>query len=114
MTTDTTNEPGNALFRRVSAKHDAIDTHWSRHPWMVDAYTGDETRDDLMRKWLLAQIGHQAHPVHRVRGEWQRGLVTINGWTWIGFATREQMYRFLAKWTPDDWEIKPQHVKPAD
>ena len=33
-------------------------------------------------------------------GRWQRGNATIHGWTWFGFADREAMDAFVARFGP--------------
>lgn len=79
-----------ALMRKV----------WGGTPWMVDAFTDGTggARDRDMREWCIAKFGPEAWPLHDRPGQWQRGGVTINGWTWFGFATKAQMDQFLARW----------------
>lgn len=77
---------------------------WCGTPWMVDAYVGScETRrrHDVM-KWCRDQFGLEARPIHGHAGQWRSGGATINGWSWMGFATEDQMRRFMDCWpTPN-------------
>lgn len=73
---------------------------WDATPWMVNAYTGriGDERDAEIREWCSEQFGDEAWPIHGRPGLWHRGGGTVNGWTWIGFATQEMMDRFEAAW----------------
>lgn len=75
-------------------------TVWDGTPWMVDAFTGsiESDRDYEIRKWCNEEFGPEARPIHGIPGAWHRGVATVNGWTWIGFAEREMMERFVAAW----------------
>ncbi len=73
---------------------------WRDTPWMVDAYTGShdtDRRHDLM-EWCREQFGPEAWPIHGHAGQWHSGGATVNGWTWMGFATEDQMRRFVERW----------------
>lgn len=73
---------------------------WRGTPWMVDAYTGShdtDRRHDLM-EWCREQFGREAWPIHGHQGQWHSGSATVDGWTWMGFATEDQMRRFMARW----------------
>lgn len=78
---------------------------WEHTPWMVNAYTGgtSDDRDIEMRQWCVDHFGPEACPIHGRDGQWQRGHATIFGWTWFGFAKKEQMEEFEAHWpAPED------------
>lgn len=79
---------------------------WSGFPWIVDAYTGgysnDRDREYEIQRWCDAEIGEQASPIHDRPGSWYRGLATINGWTWMGFASEADMNRFMERWQVRD------------
>ena len=73
---------------------------WRDTPWMVDAYTGShdtDRRHDLM-EWCREQFGPEAWPIHGHPGQWHSGGATVDGWTWMGFATEEQMCAFIERW----------------
>ena len=83
---------------------------WAQTPWMVDAYTGGcgNERSREMQWWCRDQFGPECWPIHGHPGTWQRGGVTMSGWTWYGFASEEQMQQFLARWPePDNTQAKP-------
>lgn len=75
---------------------------WQGTPWVVDVFTGrcSEDRDCAIRQWLHDTMGDQAWPYgdEPRTGRWFRGGATVNGWTWFGFATEEDMNAFLAAW----------------
>lgn len=72
---------------------------WSVTPWIIDCYTGsiNDERMREMRGWLRENMGPQAFPIHGKAGDWQYGSATIQGWTWVGFATEEQLSRFVER-----------------
>ena len=75
---------------------------WSYTPWMADIYTGgysnDQDRELEIREWCREKFGPEAWPIHEKPGTWQRGSATIDGWTWMGFATEDQMRQFMDRW----------------
>ena len=73
---------------------------WSGTPWMIDVLTGshDEKKQRDIMQWCLDEFGPEAWPIHGKSGQWHSGGVTINGWTWMGFSTEEQMQKFLTRW----------------
>lgn len=74
---------------------------------MIDVLTGshgEEKHCDIMR-WCLEEFGPEAWPIHGKAGQWHSGSVTINGWTWIGFSTKEQMQKFLARWPSPNVDV---------
>lgn len=84
---------------------------WIDTPWMINAYTGDrreDRREHDMLEWCYEQFGPMASPIHDKLGSWQRGCATVFGWAWFGFATREDMDRFIARWP------LPEGVPPQD
>jgi len=66
---------------------------WDETPWMIDVYTegpgSDRYREIL--QWCEEKFGPEAWPIHDKPGDWHVGGVTIHGWTWIGFKTKEMM-----------------------
>lgn len=95
------------LYQRTIARYqsepelnDLMFKVWSPTPWMVDAFTGRicEDRDHQMRAWCHEQFGDECSPILGKTGTWQRGYATINGWTWFGFASEEQMASFCDAW----------------
>ncbi len=78
---------------------------WSPTPFMVDAFTGhgSDRRDCEMQQWCYDTFGEQSSPIHEREGTWCRGNATIFGWTWYGFAERDQLDLFLAHWRDADW-----------
>jgi hypothetical protein len=73
---------------------------WCGTPWMVDAYTGshDSARRHELMEWCREQFGPEAWPIHGHAGQWHSGCATVDGWTWMGFATEDQMHRFVERW----------------
>lgn len=79
---------------------------WSGYPWMVNAYSGgySNNRDlehDILT-WCFDNIGEQGYPIHGKAGAWYRGSATINGWTWFGFSTEQDMQKFKRRWITRD------------
>ena len=108
---------GTDLYREVVA-HALDDTgtgglmveFWSQTPWMVNAYTGDnspegQARGRKIRQWCTERYGWESL-FPGAEGKWQRGAIGIFGWTWMGFATEAMMTEFLAAWPP------PEGVEP--
>jgi hypothetical protein len=109
---------GTDLYRRaLSFNYDdpkrgaLMEKVWCGTPWMVDAYTGapDTDRRHELMQWCRDQFGPEAWPIHGHPGQWHSGGATVNGWTWMGFATEEQMRRFVARWPapPEAVSIPP-------
>lgn len=75
---------------------------WDGFPWMVNAYTGgysqERDREHDILTWCRGHIGEQASPIHGKPGKWYRGSATVHGWTFMGFATKPDMERFMAAW----------------
>ena len=79
---------------------------WDGTPWMVNIYTGShpDPRDRDILEWCYEEFGEQANPFgpEPQPGRWRRGSATIHGWTWYGFASQEDMEKFVAAWpTPE-------------
>lgn len=102
---------GTDLYKRTMqwAEHDGRYRYgdlmrevWSVTPWMVDAYTGGYSnnleREENIREWCREHFGQEASPLHGIKGAWQRGSATINGYTWMGFATQEMLEKFCQRW----------------
>lgn len=86
---------------------------WAATPWIVDAYTGRESlgereRDYAIRQWLSDNLGPESWPFGKEPrdGRWFRGGATIDGWTWIGFASEADMQTFLAAWPQPNGSTK--------
>lgn len=74
---------------------------WDGTPWIVNAYTGNienTSRYYDIQKWCRENFGDEAWPIHGEQGDWHRGGATIQGWTWMGFKTKEMMDKFIEKW----------------
>jgi hypothetical protein len=73
---------------------------WKDYPWLIDAFTGshDDSRSREIQDWLHKEFGREGWALADRAGRWQRGSATVNGWTWHGFATREDMDAFLSRW----------------
>ena len=82
-------------------RRDLMHQVWAPTPWMADVFTdGTQSgRYHNIRQWLRDRYGRPASSIHGIKGTWQHGSATIFGWTWFGFATKEQMNEFLAAWT---------------
>lgn len=96
---------GTDLFDRMLAfnyedaeRADLMRKVWTQTPFMADVLTGTVCDDtyNVMQGWCYEHIGPPCRPIHGHEGDWQFGGVTIHGWTWIGFATQEQLDAFLA------------------
>jgi hypothetical protein len=93
-----------ALYNRVMADadvhHEINKRVWKDYPWLVDVYTGshDDPRSRDVQDWLHENFGREGWALANRPGRWQRGGATVNGWTWHGFTTREDMDVFLARW----------------
>lgn len=106
---------GTDLYRRALAfndddpeSKDLTAKVWRDTPWMVDAYTGShETarRHELM-EWCREHFGPEAWPIHGHPGQWHSGAATVYGWTWMGFATEDQMRRFMERWPAPNVELR--------
>lgn len=85
---------------------------WASTPWMVDAFTGPMSgeRDRQMVEWCRDKFGDEAWPVHGRPGAWQRGGVTLYGWTWFGFDTEDKLDAFNARWAV----AEPPHEAPSN
>lgn len=85
---------------------------WDPTPWVVDVFTGrvDSDLRHEMSDWLRSEIGVESWPIHKKPGVWHFAGATVDGWTWLGFATEDMMQRFLSKFPqpthPDKWEDK--------
>ena len=83
---------------------------WDGFPWMVNAYTGgysrNQDREYDIQEWCRENIGEQASPIHGKPGRWYRGSATVDGWTFMGFATKEDMDRFVAHWPPSEGVVE--------
>ena len=105
LTLTTPAEPGTDLYRRMLGAYEGRDLDlfhrvWDDTPWMVDAYAGspDSDRRRTMVEWCDDRFGPEAWPIHGRAGDWRLGGVTMNGWTWIGFKTEQQLLEFCAAW----------------
>jgi hypothetical protein len=96
---------GNAYFQRMMAfdykSQDAADLMykiWRGTPFMTRCFTGQigEEKDGEIREWCIEHFGPEAWPIHGRPGNWNRGSVTLFGWTDFGFATSEMLAEFEA------------------
>lgn len=100
---------GTSLYTRMcafdhgDAERNALMAHvWSSTPWMLNTKTGSMADPEgivawqRIRAWCENNIGDEAFPIHGRDGQWQFGGATVFGWTWVGFATEDQMRRFMA------------------
>ena len=90
------------LYQDDQERTDLMRKVWAPTPWVVDVYTGgfkeEFGREMRIRKWCADRFGQEAFVIGGVDGSWQRGSATINGRTWMGFATEAMMNDFLAEW----------------
>ena len=102
---------GTDLYRRViefdyrdEERRDLVQKTWSATPWMVNAHTGgsldDPVRENEIHSWCSEHFGQEHDPWSGPPGKWRRGLATICGWTWMGFATDDMMRQFIERWPP--------------
>ena len=102
---------GSDLYKRAMAYYDEHDRDpalqhqvWDGTPWMVDAYTGRQSRGDdryqEMMQWCYDRFGDPAWPfTDKPRpGDWRGGNATVFGWTWFGFKTEAAMNEFIEAW----------------
>lgn len=78
---------------------------WDMTPWMINTYDGSMVRDTRYRdmiEWCCKRWGDQAWWPAQRPGAWQRGSVTIHGWTDWGFDTEAKMNEFAAAWPVPD------------
>lgn len=74
---------------------------WSPTPWIVDVNTGSMSDMDRyydILSWCNKMFGPESYPIHGKNGDWHHGSATINGWTWMGFKTKELMDTFIKQW----------------
>lgn len=92
-------------------RNDLMHKVWDGFPWMVNAYTGgyskDRDREHNILTWCCEHVGEPASPIHERPGAWYRGNATVNGWTFMGFASKEDMERFLERWPAPDGVGEP-------
>ena len=93
---------GSDLYNRVIIKFDNSLMHkvWDNTPWMINVFTDDsdsERRNEICH-WCNDNFGKEAWPIHGFDGNWHQGGATIDGWTWIGFATKNMMEKFETVW----------------
>ena len=75
---------------------------WDLTPWMLDVHEGPipNMRYLEMIKWCHERWGKPAWWPSGQPGAWQRGGVTVNGFTWWGFDTLGKMQEFEINWQP--------------
>ena len=77
---------------------------WDPTPWVIQVQLGDpvdtfEYSDEReIMDYCLAQFGPESWPIHNKPAAWYRGGATVNGVTWLGFATEQMMQQFMADW----------------
>lgn len=98
---------GTDLYQRVilaaTGQHsDLMRRVWGHTPWMIETFTGGHVRNPArhraMREWCCERYGEESALTIGRTGLWQFGGVTINGRTWVGFATEAQLTKFLEAW----------------
>ena len=99
---------GSELYKKVVIRAEVDDrrgrlmkTVWSPTPWMVDVFTGSTSNSGRYAEimdWCREKFGQESSPIHGVDGTWHCGLATIHGFTWMGFATKDQMEAFCERW----------------
>jgi hypothetical protein len=67
---------------------------------MIDVFTSN--REDEIKHWCQRMFGDESSPMHGWAGAWRRANVTMHGWTWYGFKSKELMERFQAKFPSPD------------
>lgn len=79
---------------------DLMEKVWKDTPFMINVFTGLSENDRCreMRDWCRAEFGQENFAIAGKKGDWQFGNVTLFGWNWAGFSTKEQMDQFLEKW----------------
>ena len=100
-----------ALYDRVTTWAEANDRDggelhravWGPVPWMLDVHIGRESvgdrRWDEILDWCRDRWGKAHWPIDgEAPGRWRSGNAVVNGWQWFGFATREMMEEFQARW----------------
>ncbi len=76
---------------------------WDPTPWVIDVFTGGAHRPEgmdrieAMRDFCIEHFGPESWPIHDRPARWMFGSATVDGWTWMGFATEEMTNQFLAK-----------------
>jgi hypothetical protein len=83
-------------------ENDIMEKVWAGTPWMLNVKTGSFSKgggdQSRMAKWCRERFGDPLLPWVGRPGQWQFGNATVHGWTWLGFATEEQMQEFVAAW----------------
>jgi len=89
---------------------------WAPTPWMTDVYVGrwEDGRERQILEWCYETFGSESSPIHERIGRWHRGGATINGWTWFGFASEEDMQAFVAAWPTPAGIEHPDHRPDTD
>ena len=95
---------GTELYQQVinyeGKAKDITSMVWEPTPYMMDVYTGGRRYE--MQGWLTERWGRACSPIHEREGLWQFGNATIDGYTWLGFATEEMMQEFLEHWPQEE------------
>ncbi len=78
-----------------------IESTWGQTPWMVRTHANLSGRNSLdflnaQRRWCSENIGTECS--HGQAGTWRYGATVVNGMRRFGFATEDQMNRFLERW----------------
>jgi hypothetical protein len=92
---------------------------WGPTPWVIDVRS--PCRDDEFSNaphrmdhvaWLRANIGTESWSIYGKPGDWNFAGATVNGETWLGFRTEEQMQRFCAAFPQSVIQFTAQEPKP--
>lgn len=90
------------MFEVLEAdKHELMHKVWDPTPWIINVETLSPSTEegirrwDIMRDWLISNIGVESYTIHGYVGAWHRGGATVCGWTFFGFATEDMMHKFV-------------------
>ena len=84
---------------------------WNPTPWVIDVYVGKNdgyvnADEGNIREYCIKNFGKQSWPIHGRPANWYRAGMTVLGWTWFGFKTKEMMEKFI-----EDWPENTKHEK---
>lgn len=84
-----------ALCAVDSQWHDTIYKIWDHTPWVIDVECGGRGPEGWL--WSIEDYCRlNFGPRPSCRANWHVSCVCIQGWTWIGFHTKEMAEQFIA------------------
>jgi len=89
---------------------------WDHTPFVLDVYVGERNEygegidESEIREYCRENFGKESWPIHNKPGDWYRGGATVDGWTWLGFKTKEMMEKFISDW-PKNTKVEKEHQK---